>query len=61
MEASHALPSTGARVWTLAGRLPAIGVLLFGLAVLYCAGFLNLPQAHGAAHDSRHAAGFPCH
>lgn len=44
-----------------AARWPALGVLLFGLVMLYVVGFSNLPRAHGAAHDTRHASGFPCH
>lgn len=48
-------------VWTLAGLWPALGVLLFGVTILYFVGFSNLPQTHSAAHDTRHASGFPCH
>jgi cobalt transporter subunit CbtB len=35
--------------------------MLFGAVILYVVGFLNLPLAHNATHDARHAAGFPCH
>jgi cobalt transporter subunit CbtB len=48
-------------VWTLAGRWPAVGALLFGMTILYFVGFSNFPKAHNAAHDTRHASGFPCH
>lgn len=48
-------------LWTIAGRLPAVAVLLFGVAIVYFVGFSNFPQAHNAAHDTRHASGFPCH
>ncbi|MBZ5591604.1 MAG: CbtB-domain containing protein [Acidobacteriia bacterium] len=61
MQASAALGTTRSRVWSIAGRLPALGVLLFGIVVLYAVGFSNLPRAHSAAHDTRHANGFPCH
>jgi cobalt transporter subunit CbtB len=60
-ELQHSLQDSGARVWTMTGRWPAIGLLLFGSVILYFVGFSNLPQAHNAAHDARHASGFPCH
>jgi cobalt transporter subunit CbtB len=42
-------------------RLPALIVLAFGLVVLYGVGFAPFTRAHNAAHDTRHANGFPCH
>jgi len=33
----------------------------FGLMLLYASGFAEMEALHNAAHDSRHAAGFPCH
>lgn len=32
-----------------------------GLALLAVAGFAETRVLHGAAHDTRHATGFPCH
>jgi len=61
MQATTALPATGTRVWTIANRLPALGILAFGLIVLYGVGFSNFARTHNAAHDTRHANGFPCH
>ena len=61
MQTSTALPVAGSRLWTIADRLPALAVLLFGLVILYGIGFSELPRAHNAAHDARHASGFPCH
>jgi cobalt transporter subunit CbtB len=55
------LDQQAATIWTVTARLPAVGVFLFGLAILYIVGFSNFPQAHNAAHDTRHASGFPCH
>jgi cobalt transporter subunit CbtB len=40
---------------------PAIAVLVFGFALLYCVGFTTMARVHNAAHDTRHASGFPCH
>lgn len=45
----------------IAANLPAIALLLFGLATLYCVGFSTASVAHNATHDTRHASGFPCH
>lgn len=61
MQASTALDVTGIRVNTAAERLPALAVLLFGIVLLYGVGFSSFSPAHNAAHDTRHANGFPCH
>ncbi|MGH9579422.1 MAG: CbtB domain-containing protein [Terriglobales bacterium] len=61
MQASTALTPATARVWSIANPWPALGVLFFGLIVLYAVGFSTVTQAHNAAHDTRHANGFPCH
>ena len=61
MQTPAALHATRTRVWSIADRLPALAVLIFGLVVLYAAGFSTFARAHNAAHDARHANGFPCH
>jgi cobalt transporter subunit CbtB len=45
----------------LAKRLPAVLVMIFGLVIVYAVGFSPFTRAHNAAHDTRHANGFPCH
>jgi cobalt transporter subunit CbtB len=35
--------------------------LAFGLLLLAGAGFAGSDYVHNAAHDTRHAIGFPCH
>ena len=60
MEASQAIRNPE-RIGAIAIHWPALGVLLFGLAIVYCVGFSNLPRAHNTTHDARHASGFPCH
>jgi cobalt transporter subunit CbtB len=50
---------TRTRSW--AARLPPMGALIFGITILYFVGFSSFPRAHNAAHDTRHASGFPCH
>jgi cobalt transporter subunit CbtB len=43
-------------------RAGAIAVAaLLGLVLVYGAGFVQVDAVHNAAHDARHAAGFPCH
>lgn len=54
---------------TLASKLSlldsraAIGVvcLFLGLGLLATVGFAGPHAVHNAAHDTRHAIGFPCH
>jgi cobalt transporter subunit CbtB len=41
--------------------LPLIMAIMLGLSVLAVAGHAQSPTLHGAAHDTRHATGFPCH
>jgi cobalt transporter subunit CbtB len=36
-------------------------VMLLGFSILAVAGHAQTPTLHGAAHDTRHATGFPCH
>ncbi len=36
-------------------------VVLIGLSVVFVAGNLQAEMLHDAAHDVRHATGFPCH
>jgi len=46
----------------LAERLvPALLAACFGLLLVYAAGFAGIEELHNAAHDTRHAAAFPCH
>jgi cobalt transporter subunit CbtB len=53
--------ATSRRTFAVAERVPALLVLVFGLLTLYAVGFSPLTCAHNAAHDTRHANGFPCH
>ena len=36
-------------------------VFLMGATMVFMAGFAQSQTLHDAAHDVRHAAGFPCH
>ena len=41
--------------------LAACGAALLGVLILFGVGFAQPRFAHNAAHDARHAQGFPCH
>lgn len=41
--------------------LPAIAAALLGMAILFGVALANSDTIHNAAHDTRHAAAFPCH
>jgi len=46
----------------ISARLAAIALSAFiGLAIVTLAGHVQTAALHDAAHDSRHAMGFPCH
>ena len=41
--------------------VPALFVAALGLAVITLTGHVQAAALHDAAHDVRHATGFPCH
>ena len=41
--------------------LPVAFAAFLGLSIIYIAGHSQSHILHGAAHDVRHATGFPCH
>ena len=41
--------------------LPALAAAMLGMAILFGVALANSDTIHNAAHDSRHAAAFPCH
>jgi cobalt transporter subunit CbtB len=61
MQTSAVLNPANTQVRAIAVPWPALGVLIFGLVMLYCVGFSTVARAHNTAHDTRHANGFPCH
>ena len=44
-----------------AAKLPAVLALIFGVFLVFGAGFAQSSTLHNAAHDARHAFSFPCH
>jgi cobalt transporter subunit CbtB len=41
--------------------LQALLAALLGVVLLTGVGFVHIEAVHNAAHDTRHANGFPCH
>jgi cobalt transporter subunit CbtB len=41
--------------------IQVVFVALLGLTILFVAGHAQSATLHDAAHDVRHATGFPCH
>lgn len=58
---SIAIPARWSISVRLTRNMPAMAVLILGLITLYGVGFSTATRAHNAAHDTRHATGFPCH
>ena len=50
----QAVPDT--RRW-----LPALAAAMLGVVILFGVALANGDTIHTAAHDTRHAAAFPCH
>ncbi len=46
---------------TAAQLLPLAALAVLGVLLLYGVGFAQPDLLHNAAHDGRHAFGFPCH
>ncbi|MGV6847660.1 MAG: CbtB domain-containing protein [Marinibacterium sp.] len=46
--------------WSSLAPAVALAVVL-GAAIIYVSGHLQTTALHDAAHDVRHATGFPCH
>lgn len=41
--------------------VPALALAFLGVLVVGTVGFSHIDALHNAAHDARHASGFPCH
>lgn len=41
--------------------LPAVFAAILGLGIVILSGHVQADSLHAAAHDTRHATGFPCH
>jgi cobalt transporter subunit CbtB len=52
---SKSLSLSGAKV------LPVVFAAILGVAIIAITGHVQAGALHDAAHDVRHATGFPCH
>lgn len=41
--------------------MPAIAAFVIGFGLIFMSGLVQAETLHDAAHDVRHATGFPCH
>ncbi|MDE0850942.1 CbtB domain-containing protein [Yoonia sp.] len=46
---------------TISSTLSILAAGLLGLSIIAVAGHVQASTLHDAAHDVRHATGFPCH
>jgi cobalt transporter subunit CbtB len=53
--------NTQATAQTSSALLSIVLVALIGATVVFVAGHAQSATLHDAAHDMRHATGFPCH
>ncbi|MGB5869681.1 MAG: CbtB domain-containing protein [Albidovulum sp.] len=53
--------NTEATAQTSSALLSIVLVALIGATVVFVAGHAQSATLHDAAHDMRHATGFPCH
>ena len=52
---------TTTHIGTRTALLPVLFTAILGVAVIFLAGHAQSAALHDAAHDVRHATGFPCH
>ena len=55
----NTLNQTAAKTST--GLMSIVFVALVGMSMLFMVGLAQSQALHDAAHDVRHASGFPCH
>ena len=53
--------TTATRASATGIALPALFASILGLGLIVLAGHVQADALHDAAHDVRHATGFPCH
>lgn len=53
--------ASAARLGAVPARLQALMAMALGLVIVGIVGFAQIDAVHNAAHDLRHANGFPCH
>ena len=61
MTTQTAQTQTATSVRSTSTLAAVIGAMLIGAAIIAVAGHVQAATLHDAAHDVRHATGFPCH
>ena len=61
MNVSTAQSMAPQRLQVLSAATALLGAALVGAIIVFAVGFSDISAAHNAAHDMRHANGFPCH
>ncbi len=56
---SHAIATSAAQSQSKLASILFVAVL--GAGIIFAAGYAQPDALHDAAHDLRHATGFPCH
>lgn len=56
---SHAIATSAAQSQSKLASILFVAVL--GAGIIFAAGYAQSAVMHDAAHDLRHATGFPCH
>lgn len=56
-----ALVQSAAKSATRSTVMPFVAAMVLGLGIVTLAGHVQASALHDAAHDVRHATGFPCH
>lgn len=52
---------TSTAIRTGSGTATLVAMAMAGLMMVFAAGLAHSAALHDAAHDVRHATGFPCH
>ncbi|MBO0345256.1 CbtB domain-containing protein [Roseibium limicola] len=55
VQATTSVSTSGSR------SLPILFCALLGIGIIFTTGHIQASALHDAAHDVRHATGFPCH
>ncbi|MFZ5964704.1 CbtB domain-containing protein [Thalassococcus sp. BH17M4-6] len=53
--------TTTTSVRSSSSLVTAVLAAVIGLGIVFTSGFVQADTLHAAAHDVRHATGFPCH
>ena len=61
MNATTYTTADNAQTQSASALLAILGAAAIGISILFATGNVQASVVHDAAHDMRHATGFPCH